>query len=252
MAGYVTLGEVRTWYDERGSGEPVVLLHGALGDSAVFDGNLAALADAWHLYLPERRGHGRTPDVAGPLAPSGMAADTIAFLETVVRTPAHLVGYSAGAVVALEVAVRGPDLLRRLVVISGAFHRDGWLLPPATPEQLPAEIAARYGELSPDGVEHFPTIVNKIAESSADEADLSEEQLAAVPNRTLVMCGDDDVARLENTVALYRALPDSELAVIPGGSHCALLEKPELCTALVREFLGTDPKPTFMPVRRAH
>jgi pimeloyl-ACP methyl ester carboxylesterase len=117
MAGYVELGEVRTWYDEKGGGEPLVLMHPGGADARAWAPNIDALAARFHVFTPERRGHGRTPDVEGPISYELMAQDTIAFLDGVVAGPAHLVGWSAGASVALEVAVRRPDLARRLVLI---------------------------------------------------------------------------------------------------------------------------------------
>ena len=125
MAGYEELGGVRTWYDERGEGEPLALLHPGGADARAWAPNLDALAAHFHVFTPERRGHGRTPDVEGPITYELMAADTIAFLEGVVGGPAHLVGCSAGANVALLVPLRRPDLARRTVLVSGVFHRDG-------------------------------------------------------------------------------------------------------------------------------
>ena len=75
--------------------------------------------------------------------------------------------------------------------------------------------------------------------------------LGAVACRTLVMVGDDDIVTLEHTLTLYRGLRDAQLAIIPAASHLLLLEKPELCTRLVADFLTTDPAPTMMPVSRA-
>src|SRR4051794_35015115 len=115
MVAHVDLNGVRTWYDERGEGEPLVLLHGGLTDSRDFTGNLDALAERFRVLLPERRGHGHTPDVPGPITAELMARDTVAFLEQVVGGAAYLVGYSAGATVALWTAARRPDLVRRLV-----------------------------------------------------------------------------------------------------------------------------------------
>src|SRR6266511_3378265 len=129
MADYADLGGVRTWYDERGEGEPLLLLHGGSADARFFDRNVDALADRFHVFLPERRGHGHTPDVDGPITYELMAQDTIAFLEAVVGGPADLVGHSDGAVVAMLVALRRPDLAHQLVLISGVFFLDG-LLPP--------------------------------------------------------------------------------------------------------------------------
>ncbi len=88
----------RTWYDERGDGEPLVLLHGGLADARFFDNNIDPLADRFHVYVPERRGHGHTPDVDGPITYDLMTQDTIAFLGAMVGSPAYLVGPGRAAV----------------------------------------------------------------------------------------------------------------------------------------------------------
>ena len=251
MAAYLEVNGVPMWYDERGDGDPLVLLHGGLSDSRDFTGSLDTLAGRFRLLLPERRGHGHTADTAGPLTIEVMAQDTIAFLDKLVGGPARLVGYSAGAIVALGVALRRPDLVDRLVLISCAFHRDGMILRPTAGVEPPPQLVAAYAEVSPDGAEHLPVVIAKIARSVDEEPGLTAADLRAVRCRTLVMVGDDDIVTLEHTLALYRGLPNAELAVVPAASHLLLFEKPELCTRLVSEFLTTDPKPTLMPIRRA-
>jgi pimeloyl-ACP methyl ester carboxylesterase len=167
---YIDLDGVRTWYEERGNGNPVVLLHGGLTDSRDFTGNLTALAERFRVYLPERRGHGHTPDVEGPLSVEAMAGDMVAFLERVVGGPAPLVGYSAGAIVALQVACDRPKLVDRLVLISGAFRPDGMLLTPGAEGNIPEPLLAAYAEVSPDGREHFRVVLAKLARAAEDWA----------------------------------------------------------------------------------
>ncbi|GAB3845759.1 alpha/beta fold hydrolase [Dactylosporangium cerinum] len=252
MQRYVELDGVRTWYDERGAGDPVVLLHGAVVDSRCFAGNLDALDGGFRLYVPERRGHGHTADPGGPLSPQVMARDTVAFLRDVVGGPAAVVGYSAGAVVALLTAIARPDLVSRLVLISGAFHQDGVLLPPATPADIPQIIYDQHAEVTPEGPGHLVSVIERIAASSdAGDLALAAADLSAVACRTLVMAGDDDAVSLEHVLRLYRALPDAELAVVPNASHTLLIEHPQLCTGLVTTFLSGPPAPTHMPIRRA-
>jgi pimeloyl-ACP methyl ester carboxylesterase len=249
---YAQLGEVRTWYDEHGQGEPLALLHPGGADARAWAPNLEALAARFHVFTPERRGHGRTPDVEGPFTYQLMAEDTIAFLEQVVGGPAHLVGDSAGASVALLVALRRPDLARRLVIISGVFHRDGWVPSAIDPDAGPHEVLARgYAELSPDGADHFPVVHAKLARMNWEEPTLAASDLGGVRSRTLVMLGDDDEVTLEHAVAMYRGIADAELAVVPGTSHGLLHEKPALCNAIITDFLTSDPVPTFAPIRRA-
>lgn len=252
MPDFVQLGDVQTWYEERGDGEPLVLLHPGGADARALAPNVDALAAHFRVYTPERRGHGRTPDVEGPITYDLLAQDTIAFLEEVVGAPAHLVGNSAGGNVALLVALRRPDLVRRLVLISSVFHRDGWIPEAIDPNQGPHEAIARgYAQLSPDGADHFPIVFGKLKRMDFEEPTLTVSDLAAVAARTLVMVADDDEVILEHAIAMYRGLPDAALAVIPDTSHGLLHEKPATCNALIVEFLVHDPLPTIAPVRRA-
>lgn len=253
MATYVSLDGVRTWYDEAGAGDPLVLLHPGGGgvDSRAFAPNLAALAAHFRTFTPERRGHGRTPDVEGSITFEAMAQDTIAFLEQVVGGTARLLGVSDGATVGLLVALRRPDLVSRLVVVAGPFHHDGWWPEAIDPDNEPsAFLKDSYAELSPDGEAHYDVVVEKLAAMHQNEPTLIAEDFNMLPCRTLVMLGDDDEVRLEHAIALYRALPDAELAVIPGTSHGLLVEKPELCNTILVEFLVNDPPPTYAPIRR--
>ncbi|MEU1527451.1 alpha/beta hydrolase [Nocardia rhamnosiphila] len=243
---------VPMWYDERGMGDPVVLLHGGLTDSRCFTGNLDRLADMFKIYLPDRRGHGRTPDAPGPITIELMAQDTIAFLEQVVGGPARLVGYSVGGTVALWVAMRRPDLVERLVLISAAYDLDGLIFKPSADGEMPIEIVDAYAEVSPDGRDHFPVVVDKIVYAAATEPSPDPTDLRAVTARTLVLTGDDDLVTLDHTVALYRALPIAELAILPNASHLLLMEHAETVRATVQTFLTTAAAPTYMPIARAH
>jgi pimeloyl-ACP methyl ester carboxylesterase len=254
MADYVQLDDVRTWYEEHGDGEPLVLLHpGGAGVSArAFGPNLDALADHFHVYTPERRAHGHTPDVEGPITFDAMAQDTVAFLDTVLGRPVHLLGCSDGATVALLVALRRPDLIRRLVLVAGVFHYNGWVPAAIDPDNEPPEFLERlYGEVSPDGPEHYHTVVAKLARMHSEEPTLTLDDVSQVRSRTLVMLGDDDEVTLEHAIAMYRALPDGELIVIPGTSHGLLVEKPELCNSAILAFLTSDRVATMAPIRRA-
>jgi pimeloyl-ACP methyl ester carboxylesterase len=252
MASNSAPGSAPMWFAEYGQGEPLVLLHPAPVDSRAFGPNLDGLGQRFHLYTPDRRGHGHTPDVDGPISYEVMATDTVAFLETVVGGPAFLLGYSDGAIVALLVAKRRPDLVRRLVFVAGVFHRDGWADDVLANDAAPPDFMRdSYAEVAPHDRAHFDVVVAKLAADHAHQPSLTEDDLHAIMTRTLVMVGDDDEVRLEHAIAMYRALPDAELAVVPGTSHGLLPEKPELCNKLIVDFLAHDAVPTFAPIRRA-
>jgi pimeloyl-ACP methyl ester carboxylesterase len=189
-----------------------------------------------------------------------MAKDTIDFLTTVVRKPAHLIGYSDGGVIALLVAVARPDLVRRMVVI-GANSEPALRVTPGSEAMLDeltpdnpsmAMFRSLYEKASPDGPGHWATVIAKFVNMvRSDEPDISSADLRRISALTLVMVGDDDLPSLEHTVALYRAIPNSQLAVIPGTSHALPMEKPSLVSDLAIDFLINEPVATFMPIRRS-
>ena len=160
MASYTQLGDVNTWWDVHGDGEPLVLLHPGGADSRAYDSNLDGLASAYRTYRFDRRGQGRTPDVGGPITFAQMTDDAIAFIETVVDEPVHLIGHSIGAPVGLLVAKKRPDLVRGLVFSEGVFHVDGWL--PGVLDPLPPDVheflGGLYAEVSPRGGENWPDV----------------------------------------------------------------------------------------------
>ena len=253
MAEYVQTGAVRTWYDEHGAGDPLVLLHGGLVDARWFAPNLEPLAERFHVYTPERRGHGHTPDVEGPITYRVMADDTIAFLDAVLDGPADLVGHSDGAFVAMLVAMQRPELVNRLVMISGGFDKSGEADPAADfdVDEVVQFLGGAYGEVSPDGEAHFPVVVAKIAELMKKEPRMDVAELARIGHRSLVMFSDDDLMTLQHEVEMFEALPNAELAVVPGTSHFLTQEKPHLVNALLLDFLTNDPIATVAPIRRA-
>ena len=253
MADHVQLSNVRLWYDEQGSGAPLVLIHGGVVDARFFAANVPALAEHFRVYAIDLRGHGHTADVEGPLTYDALSGDTIEFIEAVVGGRAHVVGHSVGATTALFTALRRPDLVDRLVMISGGFDHTAELGADQEPDvdAVVAFLGAAYGEVSPDGEAHFPEMVRKIFAMSAREPDLQASDVAVIPNRTLVVAADDDIITLEHTIELYRAIPNSELAIIPGTSHFLPQEKPAAVNRVLIDFLGTDPVQTVAPVRRA-
>jgi pimeloyl-ACP methyl ester carboxylesterase len=127
-----------------------------------------------------------------------------------------------------------------------------WLPQVIDPNNEPPEFLARfYEEVSPDGAGHYQVVVDKLAKMHCEEPALEAEALTDISSRTLVMVGDDDEVRLEHAPAMYRAIPDAELMVVPGTSHGLLVEKPDLCNSVIRAFLIDDPLPTMAPIRRA-
>jgi len=164
---YVEVDGRRVWHEVSGDGPPVVLLHGGFAGASSFGAQTPALVAAeFRVYVPERRGHAHTPDVDGPLTYSVMADDTIAYLSQVLPGGAHLVGWSDGAVVALLVAMRRPDLVHRMVLI-GQYYNFAGRVPDSdidallrSPEAM-TFLRLEYDRVSPDGPDHFPIVYEK-------------------------------------------------------------------------------------------
>ena len=118
-------------------------------------------------------------------------------------------------------------------------------------DQIAEFLGPAYGEVSPDGIDHFKVVATKIGDMAAVEPTLQASELAKVTCRSLVMFADDDLVTPQHMVDMYAALPNAELAIVPGTSHFLTQEKPELVNKIVVDFLTREPVATVAPIRRA-
>lgn len=255
MGTYVDIGGHPTWVeDRRGPGEPLLLLHGGLSNSdQLLDSIGPSLVSHYRVVAFDRRGHGYTADTEAEFHYADMAIETIRVLQDVVGGPAHLVGWSDGGIIALLVALERPDLVNKLVVIGTNYHYDGFLPFEPDPQSPFVEaFGAAYVERSPDGAEHFETAFSKGVAMINSEPTLTTDDIARINQPTLVVVGDDDLVTLSHTCSLYEALPQGQLAVVPGASHALPVEQPDVLVSLIVTFLtATEPPQTLIPARRA-
>lgn len=259
MVARIDFDGLSTWTDTRGSGEKtVVLLHGGLGNSEdILNSIGSGFEQDFRVFAFDRRGHGYTADTEEPFHYDEMASHAIKVLEhleasSATSSKAHLVGWSDGGIVALLVALNRPDLVDRLVLIGTNFHFEGIHELEPVDDSTPGSMLEGYAARSPDGAEHFPVVAKKFMAMVTTEPTLTTDDLARLEHPTLVLVGDDDMVRLDHTVALYEALPAGRLCVIPGASHGVVIERPQLVTAIITDFLkGAEPPETLFPIRRA-
>jgi pimeloyl-ACP methyl ester carboxylesterase len=246
---YVDVDGVHTYYEVHGSGDPVVLLHGGMCTAETWDAQTSALAGHYQVYVPERFGHGRTPDIEGPIGYENMAQHTIAFMEAAGLDSAHIAGWSDGALVGLLVALRRPSLVRKLVLIDQFVSLDGapsWYKPfvsSMTADNAPPGMAERYGSLSPDGPGHFPVVFEKLHRIWAADTGVEVADLAHVSAATLVLAADGGAITLEQVADLRRALPAVQVAIVPGTTHGLCMEKPHIVNQLMADFLADEQAP---------
>jgi pimeloyl-ACP methyl ester carboxylesterase len=239
----ITANGVDVYYERAGRGDPLLLLHGLLSSSSDMAMHTEKLAEHFDVLTADRRAHGRTPDVAGPITYEIMADDMISFMDALGIESAHVVGYSDGAIVGLHMAIAHPERIRRLVAISANVTLDGltedaktfFLDTPA--DAVPDALIDGYRALSPDGKGRFPVVWKKLQAMLREMTPISPGVLGQIARPTLVMCADDDLIRLDQTIEIFRAIPGAQLCVVPGTSHLMPFEKPELMLGVVAGFL---------------
>ncbi len=246
-----------TWvHDDGGDRPPLLLLHGGLGSSDVWAQYRDLFADRYRLVMFDRRGHGRTADTTPEFHHSSMADEVAAVIETLGIAPVHAVGFSDGCAVMLHLARNRPELLRSMVLLAVNFHVDGLIRPgviPAFEANLVADSpgALHYARLSPDGAGHWPVVAAKGRRLALEEPTFTIDDVSVIAVPTLVLAADDDKMSIEHTAALYRALPNAQLAIVPNTSHAIAFEKPALVAQLISDFVEQpDRAPAVMPALR--
>lgn len=216
------------FYAMQGRGPTLLLLHGG-GDSGEhsFAQQLDEFAEHHFIVAPDQVGQGRTPDIKGPLSYTGMMEDTAALLQHLKLKQVDVVGFSDGGILALMLAVRHPELVRRLVISGVNIAPEG--LNPDDLEELRATQTARP-----------KTIDEKLAHlwlTSPTESELNVAMLARIAQPVLVVSGDRDAITLEHTLKIFHALPLAELCVLPGTDHATFSGRSEWLNPIIHAFL---------------
>ena len=257
-ANFADVNGQHVFYSVHGAGKPLILLHGGI-DPDSFGSNRAELANGRQVIAVHLQGHGRTPDTDRPLRNETMGDDVAAVIGHLKLGKADVMGYSLGAGVALQTAIRHPDVVDRLVLVSGAMRKDGFYPEGvAAFNQLEAN-AATYGpsvKASPLGQAYpdvdWTKLFRKTGELTKRDYDWSAD-VAKVRARTLLVFADADAQRPEHMVEFWKALgggqrdagldgslrPASQLAIVPNAIHYTLAVDPML-PQIVERFLGTE------------
>ena len=254
MPEYINLRNHQVYnYEWDRDGEAVVLLHGGLSKTSSWDYLMVPpLEDQFHVFAYDRAGHGFTADQPGSLHFEFQCQEAIAYLEDVVKEPAHLIGYSDGGIIALMVAIKRPELVKSIVAIGANYHYSA-PLKDFLEARVSEEDQAEYNLISPDAPHTLLEKTIRMNEIWKTEPDISLSEIASIQCPVLVMAGDDDVIAHDHTISLYEALPLGQLAIIPGTSHGLVKEKPALLIAVMMQFLEDLSYPiTRDPIRRTN
>jgi pimeloyl-ACP methyl ester carboxylesterase len=225
---FITVHGHLMYYAVQGNGPTLVMLHGG-GDSGfhTFEQQFSTFSLHHRIVAPDQVGQGHTPPVPGPLSYTHMMQDTVAVLQQLKLRDVDIMGFSDGGILALMLAVRHPELVRRLVISGVNIAPEG--LTDEEREGLRAADSPR-----PKTIDEKLT---KLWLSSPTTSELSLALLATIHKPVLVISGDRDAITLEHTLQIYRALPQAELCVLPGTDHGTFSGRPGWINPIISEFL---------------
>ncbi len=243
--GYADVHGLKLYYEIHGSGgTPLVLMHG--GGSTIetsFSKLLPKLAATRKVIAFEQQGHGHTDDVADrPFSFEQSADDAAALLQHLKIDNADFCGYSNGGQIALQIAIRHPKIVRKLVLISTFYKRDAadpqfWDgFRTATLQTMPAELREAYRKVAPKP-ENLQSLFEKCVKRMDEFKDMPEADIKAIRAPSLIITGDRDVLRPDHAVLMSRVLPHSQLAILPGTDHMQVVNRTEILMPMIVPFL---------------
>jgi pimeloyl-ACP methyl ester carboxylesterase len=252
--GYADVNGIRMYYETYGPerGVPLVLLHGGGSTIDVTWGRiLPFLARARRVIAVEEQAHGRTSDRNAPVRFETSADDVAALLKHLKVEQADVFGFSNGASVGLQIAIRHPQAVRKLIFASSLTKREGaqpqlWeLIRTADISNMPQPLKDAFLKVNPDSAK-LKTMHDKDAERMLHFTDVPDPDLRAIRAPTLIVIGDRDIVKPEHALQLTHLIPNARLMVLVGGHGDYLGEAimtqrasraPELTAGFVADFL---------------
>jgi pimeloyl-ACP methyl ester carboxylesterase len=260
--GYAPVNGLKMYYEIHGQGDPVVLLHGAfMTITNNWPEMIPELSKTRQVIAVEMQGHGRTADINRDFSYENLADDIAALLDYLKIKQADVLGYSMGGAVAMQLGIRHPEKVRKVVSISAVFRSDGWVkegrealqhLDPALFKGSPLET--EYKKLSPTP-DQFETFVKHVVQLAGKPYDFGAEKLKATKAPMLFIFGDADGVRLDYIAEVFRLKGGeihgdmrprsaSRLAILPDATHVTLMNKMDVIVPMVNDFLNAQPQKT--------
>ena len=242
---YASVNGLKMYYETRGAGRPLLLLHGSFMSAL----NYPALAEGRQIIAADVQGHGRTADIDRPFSFEQMADDAAALVQQLEIEWADVFGYSIGGTIGLALAIRHPNLVRRLAVFGSPYRRIEEVWSPEmiknwnaiTPENFaPKDLKESYEKLSP--APNWKGLVEKILQMEKDFEGFSKEQMKAIKAEVWIGAGDRNDINLEHLAEMHNLIPKSQAAVFPNTEHIVLMNDPDRVIAQIKTFLNEPEK----------
>lgn len=233
---------VTIYYETYGKGPPVLLLHGAMGFLETMHYFISALAPEHTVIAVDSRAQGRSTDSEAPIGYALMGDDMINLMDVLHLQEADVVGWSDGGIIGLDMAMKHPARIRRLIAIGANYDLSGV---PAKDmnrngfDEYAAQVKPFYDNVAPDP-RHFPVMTKKIWRMVSSEPHYTLAELGQIRARTLIVAGEHDIILRRHTDSLAHAIPGAKEIIVPGASHFGPLEKPDVYETMAVEFLRAD------------
>lgn len=259
QSGYAPVNGLRMYYEIHGSGDPLLLIHGAYGGISMWWEILPELAKTHQVIAVEWQGHSHTADIDRPLRLEALADDMAGLLSHLNLGEVDVVGYSLGGCISLRLAMQHPELVRKFVAISAHYRSDGYYpevlagIQQITPEAFAGTpMEAEYLANAPDPA-NWPVLIVKLKALAAQEFAWPDADIAAITTPALIVQGDADVMSPGHAVSLFKllgggvpadftgSLPKSQLAILPGKTHVTVIEQPQRLLAMIKDFFSAQP-----------
>lgn len=243
-SGLAPVNGVRLWYAEYGSGSPVLLLHGGLMNSNYWAAQIPALEQRHRVIVFDSRGHGRSTRGDAPFSYPLLASDAIALMNYLRLQDAAVVGWSDGAIVALEMALRYPKRVSKVFAFGANSNPSALILTPHASDRAFFQEAIRQYRLLSPAPDQFKALLEQDNRMSTSGPDLTQAQLRSIDVPTWIAAGDhDESLKRSDTDFMASQIPRANELILPGVSHFAPLQDPELFNAAVLDFLASSIAP---------
>jgi len=236
----VALNGAEIYYEEYGEGDPLLLLHGGLGNGDYFVNQIPAIAERFRVIVVDSRGHGRSSFDEKPISYELMASDVLGLMDHLGIDKADLVGWSDGGIIGLEIAIHNPERLNRVVAYGANFDPTGVRLDIGDNAYFNAfiEAASEDYQVNSPAPERWDEFLNNIGTMWATEPNYTEEQLRAITTPFLILDGaEEEAIDLNQTKLMALLIPGAELEIMPDTGHFAMFEQPAAFNEIVLEFL---------------
>jgi pimeloyl-ACP methyl ester carboxylesterase len=241
-SGYAPVNGIGMYYAIWGEGEPLLLLHGGLGNTEYFGNQVPDFAKHFKVIAVDSRGHGRSSRNADPYSYRLMASDVVALMDYLKIAKASIVGWSDGGIIGIDIALHNPERLNRVFAFGANTNVQG-LKPDIDKNPTFAKYIERTGkdyERLSKTPKDFENFVNQIAQMWATQPDYKPEELAKITTPIAIADGEHDEAiKQEHDVEMAKAIPGAKLVILPGVSHFAMLQNPALFNQAALDFLMT-------------